>query len=109
MRDVLILLVHLIVTLIRLARPGGIRAVVAESVFVKHQLVILNRSRNRAPNLRVSGWDHRRVMRTSHASRTRRPLCNCAQTIDSSSFPPHSGERKISATVFAKAEKQTRP
>jgi hypothetical protein len=32
MRDVLILLVHLIVTLIRLARPCGIRAVVAESV-----------------------------------------------------------------------------
>jgi putative transposase len=51
MRDVLILLVHLIVTLIRLARPGGIRAVVAESVLVKHQLVILNRSRKRAPNL----------------------------------------------------------
>ena len=50
MRDVLILLVHLIVTLIRLARPG-IRAVVAESVLVKHQLVILNRSRKRAPNL----------------------------------------------------------
>ena len=51
MRDVLILLVHLIVTLIRLASPGGIRAVVAESVLVKHQLVILNRSRKRAPNL----------------------------------------------------------
>jgi len=53
MRDVLILLVHLIVTLIRLARPGGIRAVVAESVLVKHQLVISNRSRKRAPNLRA--------------------------------------------------------
>ena len=48
----LILLIHLIVTLIRLLRPGGIRAVVAESVFVKHQLLILNRSRKRAPNLR---------------------------------------------------------
>jgi putative transposase len=55
MRDVLILFVHLIGTFIRLARPGGIRSVVAESVLVKHQLLILNRSRKRAPNLRT--WD----------------------------------------------------
>ena len=33
-------------------RPGGVRAVVAESLLVKHQLVILNRGRERAPNLR---------------------------------------------------------
>ena len=51
MRDFVILLVHLIVTLARLARPGGIRSVVAESILVRHQLLILNRSRKRAPNL----------------------------------------------------------
>jgi hypothetical protein len=51
MRDVIILLVHLIVTIVRLARPGGVRSVVAESVLVKHQLLILNRGRKRAPNL----------------------------------------------------------
>src|SRR5437660_875161 len=33
---------------------GGIRSVVAESVLVKQQLLILNRSRQRSPNLRVS-------------------------------------------------------
>jgi len=54
MRDLVILFVHFIVTLVRLAGPGGVRSVVAESVLVKHQLVILNRSRKRAPNLRVS-------------------------------------------------------
>ena len=53
MRDVVILFVHLIVT-IRLARPGGVRSVVAESVLVKHQLLILNRGRKRAPNLRAA-------------------------------------------------------
>ena len=52
MRDVVILFVHLIVTVVRLARPGGLRSVVAESVLVKHQLQIHNRSRKRAPNLR---------------------------------------------------------
>src|SRR5881296_2881821 len=43
-----------IVTVIRLARPGGIRSVVAESVLLRHQVLILNRCRKRAPNLRIS-------------------------------------------------------
>jgi putative transposase len=54
MRDVLLLFVHAIVTIVRLAGPGGLRAVVGESVLVKHQLLILNRGRKRAPNLRSS-------------------------------------------------------
>jgi hypothetical protein len=39
--------------MVGLARPGGLRAVVAESVLVRHQLLILNRGRKRAPNLKV--------------------------------------------------------
>src|SRR5262252_10079209 len=54
MRDFAIVFVHLIVTLARLARPGGLRSVVAESVLVRHQLLILNRGRKRAPNLRAT-------------------------------------------------------
>ena len=54
MRDFAILLVHLIVTLARLTRPGGLRSVVAESVLVRHQLLILSRGRKRAPHLRVT-------------------------------------------------------
>src|SRR2546422_9829878 len=53
MREILVLFVHLIATVIRLARPGGLRAVVAESVLVRHQLLLLNRGRKRAPNLHV--------------------------------------------------------
>ena len=45
---------HLIVVVVRLARPGGFRSVVAESVLVRHQLLILNRGRKRAPNLRAA-------------------------------------------------------
>ena len=52
MRDLAILFIHLIVTISRLMHPGGARAVVAESLLVKHQLVILNRAHERAPNLR---------------------------------------------------------
>jgi hypothetical protein len=64
MRDFAILFVHLIVTLARLAKPGGLRSVVAESVLVRHQLFIfrieaakrgqsisLTRSRSRYPSL----------------------------------------------------------
>ena len=54
MRDLVILFVHLIATLARLLGPGGIRSVVAESVLLKQQLLILNRSRQRSPNLRTS-------------------------------------------------------
>jgi len=51
MRDLFILAIHLLVTLVKLFRPGGVRAVAAESLLLKHQLLISNRSRHRAPNL----------------------------------------------------------
>ena len=49
------LIAHLLVTLARLAKPGGLGAVVAESVAVKHQLLILRRARRPAPYL--TSWD----------------------------------------------------
>src|SRR6266581_9695700 len=54
MRDLAVLFLHLIVTIVRLAGPRGARSVVAESVLLKQQLLILNRSRQRSPNLRTS-------------------------------------------------------
>jgi hypothetical protein len=48
-RDLAVLFLHLLATAARLAGPGGARSVVAESVLVKHQLLILNRSRNGPP------------------------------------------------------------
>src|SRR6202521_5698716 len=41
----------LLVTCVKLLRRGGRRAVAAESLMLKHQLLIANRSRQRAPNL----------------------------------------------------------
>ena len=51
MRELLILVIHLLVTAAKSLRAGGVRAVVAESLLLKHQLLISNRSRHRAPNL----------------------------------------------------------
>src|SRR5260221_217768 len=53
MRDWLVLIAHLIITTIRTIAPGGARAVIAESLLLKHQLLILNRSRKKAPGLRA--------------------------------------------------------
>jgi hypothetical protein len=50
-REWLILVAHLIVTIVKIATPGGAHSVVAESLILKHQLLILNRSRKRAPKL----------------------------------------------------------
>ena len=55
MRELFILIGHLMVTLAKLARPGGLGAVAAESLAVKHQLLIMKRAQRRAPNL--TPWD----------------------------------------------------
>ena len=54
MRHLAILFIHLVVTVARLFGPGGARSIVAESLLVKHQLLILNRLRARAPVLRLA-------------------------------------------------------
>jgi len=51
MRDLLLLAVHLLATVAKLLRPGGVRAVAAESLLLKQQIIIGNRSSRRAPNL----------------------------------------------------------
>jgi putative transposase len=51
-RELAVFFLHLLATVARLAGPGGARSVVAESVPVKHQVLILNRSRKRSPNVR---------------------------------------------------------
>src|SRR5215468_12243488 len=53
MRDLILLLVHVVTTVMRVFQPGGVRTVIAESVLTKHQLLILNRPRRRAPNFRI--------------------------------------------------------
>ena len=58
MRHLLVLIVHLITTVLKLLRPGGLRTVVGESVLAKHQLLILNRSRRRGP-ISAPGSAHR--------------------------------------------------
>src|SRR5450631_356767 len=53
--EIFALISHLVSTLVRVALPGEVRAVVAESLLLKHQLLVFSRSRKRAPSL--TPWD----------------------------------------------------
>jgi putative transposase len=51
MRNLLLMMLHLAVVAARLCGPGGVRAVIAENLLLKQQLIVLRRARRRAPNL----------------------------------------------------------
>ena len=63
MKDFFVLVAHLLATLVKLVRPGGMRSVMAESLLLKHQLIVLKRGRKRAPIL--SPWDRLLLALTS--------------------------------------------
>ena len=54
MRNFLLTLLHLAVTTAKLCGPGGVRAVIAENLLLKQQLIVLRRGRRRAPTLTLS-------------------------------------------------------
>lgn len=61
MRLFLFLFIHFLTTLAKLLGPGGIKAVIAENLLIKQQLLVTNRSRHRAPALSLGdricvGW-----------------------------------------------------
>jgi hypothetical protein len=51
MKELFILAVHLLTTIAKLLGPGGAKAVVADSLLMKQQLLVINRSRQRSPKL----------------------------------------------------------
>ena len=109
MRDPIILLVHLIATLARLMGPGGLRSVVAESVLVKQQLLILNRSAAPgAESLRV-GSDPRRRVCTVHAPGPGDSLSDRAETVDDPGVPSGSAHPQVPLAVFTHAPSHRPP
>ena len=54
MKDLLLTLLHLTVMTATLCGPGGVRAVIAENLLLKQQLIVLRRPRQRAPHLTAS-------------------------------------------------------
>ncbi len=54
MKGLLLTLLHLAVMIAKVCGPGGVRAVIAENLILKQQLIVLRRARKRAPNLALS-------------------------------------------------------
>jgi len=75
MKTGLILFLHCLTLIVRLAKPGGAKAIVTENLSLKHQLLIAQRRHHRAPNLTVLdryllGWSvmllsPRRILRSA--------------------------------------------
>src|SRR5664280_545276 len=53
MKNAILVMVHLLARLAVLLGTGGTRAVLAENILLKQQLLVLQRSRRRAPNFRT--------------------------------------------------------
>ena len=51
MKILFLLFAHMLATIVKLLRPGGAKALVSENLLLKQQLLIIGRSRKRAPNL----------------------------------------------------------
>ena len=51
MKDISVLFAHLVTVIIRLVKPGGGKSIFTENLLLKQQLLVIARSRQRAPNL----------------------------------------------------------
>ena len=100
MRDIFTLFLHAIVTIIRLGQPGGLRSVVAESVLMRHQVLILNRGRKRAPNLRASDRIIAGLCTLFNASGARFAAGCRLKDLDSAAFSQNADQTKVPAAVF---------
>jgi transposase InsO family protein len=51
MRNLIELLTHILLTFLKLCKPGGAKALVAENIALRQQLITLSRKRNKSPKL----------------------------------------------------------
>ena len=51
MLEIIELFLHLVVTFIKFLKPGGVKVVMAETIAMKQQLIVMNRSKKRPPSL----------------------------------------------------------
>ena len=54
MSEAIELLIHFVVSAIKLLKPGGVKVVMAETIAMKQQLIVLNRGKRGSPKLTTS-------------------------------------------------------
>ena len=99
MRELFILITHLLTTVAKLARPGGLGKVAAESVALKHQLLIMKRGRRRAPML--SPWDRLLlgILYPLGVAQTPEQDRRNTKAVHAFAFSPGLGEAQVSAAL----------
>src|SRR5437588_2777836 len=98
MSNLVILFIHFIATLARLLGPGGVRSIVAESLLLKHQLLVVNLGPH--PR-RLAG-----ALGTSHSSA---PFRNRSEAFDTA-WPSQSLEQaKVPRAVLPESPSEARP
>src|SRR6516165_5839806 len=109
MHELVVLFLHLLATVARLAGPGGARAVVAESLLVKQQLLILNRSRKRAPKLHLSDRIVAGLCALLMRSSRLAPVRHCPETLHPLEAPSSAEEAAISPAVLVRGAEEAGP
>jgi hypothetical protein len=113
MKDRVLLLIHLLTTLAKLLGPGGVKAIVADSLLMKQQLLVISRSRKRAPNLSVID---RFLLRSFPAgilvafpqSAPYPAVSDYYQAINSAEIPRSTQETEISVALYLSSKRQAR-
>jgi hypothetical protein len=105
MKDLLVLLAHLLTTIAKLPGPGGARTVVADSLIMKQQLLVINGSRLRAPNL--SALD--RFLVAVSRSTPYPASCRDYSAIDASEISRPAQEAQVPAAVLIRQKREARP
>ena len=95
MRDLAVLFVHLIATVARLLGRGGARSVVAESLLLKHQLLILNRSRGESAESSADRPSHCGPLHRLDAPCPPAALGHRAQAFHDHGFPPSARAAQV--------------
>jgi hypothetical protein len=100
MKDLPILLGHLLATVAKLLGPGGAKAVVADNLLMKQQLLVMNRSRKRAPQSHRPGPLPTRLLVTVSPSTSYPAGCADYPTLDTAEIPPSAQTEKVSTALF---------
>src|SRR5262245_15542210 len=107
MRDIFTLFLHAMVTIIRLGQPGGLRFVVAESVLMRHQLLIFESGPEACSQPAVFRSHHRRPLHSTHASDPCSALGRRLETRDSPELPQNARPAKVPAPIRTKTTRSS--
>ena len=109
MRDLAVLVLHLLATVARLAGPGGVRSVVAESVLVKQQFLILNRSRKTVAQSPSRRSRCRRPVYARHAPGPADSLRDRRQAVNAVAPSARADTAEVSPAFLVQGADEARP